>query len=132
MKIVLLAISLLQSAYLSPKPIFVTGSSRDVKMLHKALQGWTLGQNPCMKFVENPSPQTYTLKFRWQRHIPPFRQQTQEADMDLFGPDGTLLYSEHKAVPTYGAFHQGHPEKEMYPKLAEALGCSYSPKTISE
>jgi hypothetical protein len=106
-----------------PRRLYLTGSTRDVKMLTNALRAWTVGSRPCVQFVDVPEPGAYTLKFRWDNHYTAFVHSGTEADMDLYDGKGTLVYSEHKTVKAAGAYHEGHPEKAMYPKLYKALGC---------
>lgn len=103
--------------------MFITGSARDVKMLKKSLQAWTVGPQACVQFVDHPEPGAYTLKFRWANHYTVFVHSGTEADMDLYDSKGTLIWSEHKTAKAAGAYHEGHPEKEMYPQLWKALGC---------
>lgn len=107
-----------------PQKLFLIGSARDVKMLKNSLQPWTVGPRPCVQFVDRPEPGAYTLKFRWDNHYTLFVHSGTEADMDLYDGKGTLVWTEHKSVRAAGAYHEGHPEKEMYPKLYKALGCS--------
>jgi hypothetical protein len=107
-----------------PQRLYVTGSARDVKMLRNALQLWTVGTRPCVQFIDGPEPGAYTLKFRWDQHYTLFVNSGTEADMDLYDSKGVLVWSEHRSVRSAGAYHHGHPEIEMYPRLYKALGCS--------
>lgn len=103
--------------------VFVTGSVRDTQMIKKVLQPATKEPHACFQFTDYPQQATYTLYFRWDHRYTLFVNSANEATFKLYDSEKKLLWEAVGRARSAGLYHQGHPEKRIYPELFEALGC---------